>query len=216
MRLAFSDTDRSGKEIGTDKIPLDLSFFVVLVVALTGCGADPSPEKVTFLGEQQEMGDGKAYTYVELDSHQHPIAIGVAFTEGLLEDLPSVPNNTSRCFDRDGNGTFHDGECIGDYERILLLPDVLEQRSDIPIQWASVNWNPKGHPHPAPPSWKEPHFSFYFYIASREVVQHIRPGICGFLIDCEDFQRATIPLPAKFLARDYMDVGRAFPATVIT
>jgi hypothetical protein len=75
-----------------------------------------------------------------------------------------------------------------------------------------VNWNPAGHVPPAPPVWAVPHFDFHFYLLSREAIQRIRPGTCGELIDCEDFQRATRAVPAKYLPKQHIDVGAAVPA----
>lgn len=194
------------------------TLFVALAIATSGCG-----EPLTFSGEIRQMGEGTAYTYVELNPDGSPVAMGVAFAESLLKGLPTAPNNTDRCFDADGNGAFDAGrECVGDYERILPLSEALlgvlvpggslAKRSDIPFQWVSLNWYPEGHPPPTPTSWAKPHFGFYFYVASQEVVQQIRPGTCGELIDCEDFERAKIPPLAQYLPEDYIDVGAAVPA----
>ena len=39
----------------------------------------------------------------------------------------------------------------------------------------------------------------------------IRPGPCGELIDCDDFKRAQIPVPAQYVHADHIDVGAAVP-----
>ena len=76
-----------------------------------------------------------------------------------------MPNTWSRCFDKNGNGRIDaHGECNGDYELRFALPQELAQRAVTPFQWVSVNWNPMGHPPPAPPVWAVPHFDFHFYI----------------------------------------------------
>lgn len=101
---------------------------------------------------------------------------------------------------------------MGDYERVLAFPEGLLERLDTPVRWVGFNWNPEGHAAPAPPPWAAPHFDFHFYIATLEEVQAIRPGTCGELIDCDDFERATLPIPEKYLPYDHIDVGAAVPA----
>jgi hypothetical protein len=73
----------------------------------------------------------------------------------------------------------------------------------------SVNWNPMGHMPPAPPVWASPHFDFHFYIMPREAVRQIRAGPCAELIDCDDFVRAQLPVPAQYIHADHIDVGAA-------
>jgi hypothetical protein len=75
-----------------------------------------------------------------------------------------------------------------------------------------VNWNPEGHLQPAPPVWSAPHFDFHFYLADKALVDGIRPGPCGELINCDDYARAAAPLPASHRPDGYIDVGAAVPA----
>jgi hypothetical protein len=86
------------------------------------------------------------------------------------------------------------------------------QRRLTPFNWVSVNWNPMGHPPPAPPVWAVPHYDFHFYIMAPEAVGQIRPGPCAELIDCDDFKRAQTPVPARYVHADHIDVGAAVPA----
>ena len=80
-----------------------------------------------------------------------------------------------------------------------------------PFTWVSVNWNPMGHPAPAPPVWAVPHYDFHFYIMPAAAVAQIRPGPCSELIHCDDFKRAQTPLPAGYVHADHIDVGAAVP-----
>ena len=68
-----------------------------------------------------------------------------------------------------------------------------------------------GHPPPAPPVWAVPHHDFHFYIMEQAAVGKLRPGACGELIDCDDYKRARIPVPAKYVNADHIDVGAAVP-----
>ncbi len=170
-------------------------------------------ETKVFVSEAQTLGKGSAWVYVALDAKGHPLALGVSMTKGALEGLPAQPNPTSRCFDKNGNGKIDaPEECLGDYELVFALPQGDATKAVSPFNWVGVNWNPHGHVAPAPPPWSEPHFDFHFYIAPREAVMKLRPGTCGELIDCEDFKKATRPVPAKYLHRDHIDVGAAVPA----
>jgi hypothetical protein len=166
----------------------------------------------TVYTETKKLGEGLAQVYAELDAEGAPRVIGVSFDQGMLEGLPTMPNTWSRCFDKNDNGRIdRHGECNGDFELAFALPQELAQRKITPFSWVSVNFNPMGHPPPAPPVWAVPHIDFHFYIMAREAVRQIRPGACSELIDCDDFKRAQIPVPARYLHADHIDVGAAVP-----
>jgi len=166
----------------------------------------------TIYGEAKQLGNGFAQLYAELDGSGAPRVVGVSFSENMLGGLPNKTNTYSRCFDKNGNGKIDPhGECNGDYELTFQLEGKLAARTKTAFNWVSVNWNPAGHPHPAPPPWAVPHFDFHFYIQDRQSVRAIRPGKCSELIDCEDFKRARKPVPAKYLHPDHIDVGAAVP-----
>jgi hypothetical protein len=166
----------------------------------------------TVYSEARKLGEGFAQLYAELDGEGAPQVIGVSFDQGLLEGLPTMPNTWSRCFDKNENGKIDEHhECAGDYQLTFALPAELANNGTTPFKWVSVNWNPMGHPPPAPPVWAVPHIDFHFYIMEREAVRQIRPGPCSELIDCDDFARAQIPVPARYVHADHIDVGAAVP-----
>jgi hypothetical protein len=131
--------------------------------------------------------------------------------KGALEGLPTEPNSTSRCFDKNGNGKMDKDECIGDFAFTFPIPEGDAAKAVAPFKWVALNWNPHGHIAPAPPPWAAPHFDFHFYIQDRESVKMLRPGACGELIDCEDFKKATKPVPAKYVHADHINVDAAVP-----
>ena len=183
------------------------------VAALAAWGAHgASADAATVYGEAKGLGDGFAQVYAELDGAGAPRVIGVSFDPGLLAGLPTMPNTWSRCFDKNGNGRIDaHGECNGDYELRFTLPHELAQRANTPFKWVSVNFNPMGHPPPAPPVWAVPHYDFHFYLMGPEAVGQIRPGPCSELINCDDFKRAQAPVPARYVHADHIDVGAAVP-----
>ena len=185
----------------------------LLIGAFAACGTQAAlADAVMVYSEAKRLGDGFAQVYAELDGAGAPRGIGVSFDQGMLEGLPTMPNSWSRCFDKNGNGRIDEhGECNGDYELRFALPQELLQRANTPFKWVSVNFNPTGHPAPAPPVWAVPHYDFHFYIMPADAVAQIRPGACSELIDCDDFERAQTPVPASYVHADHIDVGASVP-----
>lgn len=187
-------------------------FYSVLVFALTatlsGLPTGVWAKTRTYYGEPEALGKGTARTYVSLDAKGAPIAIGVIFPKTLLEGLPAKRNHTSRCFDKNGNGKMDEnGECEGDYEVRLSLPTALANRPDLIVKWVGLNWNPEGHD-PAG-VYDVPHFDFHFYIVERNAIDTIRSGPCAYFMNCDDYKRALLPVPAKYVAPDHINVNAA-------
>lgn len=114
-------------------------------------GDDASATDATIMiGEAIELGGGSAQTFVELDSDGSPVVVGVTFNESLLEVLPTEPDGTMACFDADEDGNVDpSGECMLGVQRNLAMPE--GAAAGLPFQWVGLNWNPEGHPPPAPP-----------------------------------------------------------------
>jgi hypothetical protein len=160
----------------------------------------------TYHGTAQPIGGGTAQSYLTVRPDGAPEALGVRLSVGALERLAAQPNRHSRCFDLDGNGSHGGHECIGDEQRVLDLPTGLPDVR-LPFQWITLNWNAAGHPAP----YNRPHFDFHFFALEREKVEAIRPGRCGELTDCDDFERATRPLPPEYLPSGHISVGAVVP-----
>lgn len=168
----------------------------------------PSAAPTSLRGPDVAVGNGTAHTFVDLGPHGEPRTLGIALTEAALTGLATRMNTTSRCFDKNDDGTVAHGECLGDYQADLVLPAAAADLR-LPVTWATVNWNPEGHMEPAPPVWSAAHFDFHFFIAERSLIEGIRSGPCAEFIDCEDFTRASVPLPERHVPADYVDVGAA-------
>ena len=180
-----------------------------VAVLLTGLGlaisAGVTGKEQTLRGKAEKIGAGTVQSFVTLDQRNAPLAVGVTISAGALEQLPGSPNTVSRCYDLDGNGKHTGHECIGDLERILDLPVAPSAR--LPFKWITVNWNAAGHPAP----YNRAHFDFHFYAADRAVIEGIRPGRCGELVDCGHFTRATRPVPSQYLPGGHINVGAVVP-----
>jgi len=192
--------------------------FVVIAAALVVSAAaavhpalrrEPAPSVLQ--GPPVAVGNGAARLFVAVGPDGKPRSIGIALTEPALSGLAEHMNSTSRCFDRNGDGTLAHGECLGDEQVNLELPAAAATLG-LPVKWAMLNWNPEGHMHPAPPVWAAPHFDFHFYLAEKPLVDGIRPGPCAEVIDCDDFKRASKPLPAAQAPDGYIEVGAAVAA----
>jgi len=159
------------------------------------------------IGATAPHGQGTVASYAVIADDGTPSEIGVAFSAGALDGLPTKRNNYSLCFDLDGNGAINEtGECEGDYGVDLPMPAEVTGRADIPFAFAKINWNPEGHP-PAP--WLPPHFDLHFYQIPVAAVDAIRVGNCGIFIDCEDYERAIKPVPAKYVHPEHVSVQAA-------
>ena len=174
---------------------------VCLVAGATESGADE------LKGGSAPLGNGSVESYAVTSADGAPLEIGVIFSSGSLDGLPEKRNTTSRCFDRDGNGSINPtGECEGDYQINLELPDGLAGRDDIPFAFTMVNWNPEGHD---PAAWAPPHFDIHFYQIPISAVDAIRVGACDIFIDCGDRENALVPVPGKYVNAEHVSVGAA-------
>jgi len=182
-----------------------------LAIVLFGvCWSTASAAATTFSGEPRPLGNGTVNTYVTVKDDGLPLAIGIRMTETALQGLPGEPNASSRCFDLNSDGKLEAGnECLGDYESVMNWPTEAE-KADLPFRWMGLNWNARGH-HPKN-VYDLPHFDIHFYMAGRDAITSIRPGPCGEFVDCEDFERARVPVAPQYLPAGHADVGAVVPA----
>lgn len=197
--------------IATVAILVPFTLLAQNLAAADSAGTTASRAQTTrvLATKAQPLGKGRAWVYVALDGNDVPLALGVSMEKSALEGLPEHPNTRSRCFDKNSDGKMDASECIGDYELVFAVPPTAQ--GALPFKWVGLNWNPHGHPAPAPKPYAEPHFDFHFYLAERAAVRKLRPGPCGELIDCEDFKRATKAVAARYVHPDHINVGAAVP-----
>jgi len=186
-------------------------LVVGIALLITSCG--PTSESgARVLGQSWSFGNGAVTTYAELAEDLVPSAIGMIYTKGALDGMPTTHSDQHHCFDRDSNGTVDDNtECFMSHEAVIPLPDAVATRTDIPFKWVLFNWNPMGH---IPPGiYDVPHFDVHFYIEPIANVFAIQDGPCGpEFVRCDQFERAKKPLPANYIHPDYKDVDAVAPA----
>ena len=187
------------------------ALVVGIAMAVIGCGPrDQSTDRV--VGQSWELGDGTVSTYAELDNSGAPTVIGVVYSAGALEGLPTARSDQHHCFDRNADGAV-DGntECFATHEAAIPLPDAVGTRSDIPFKWVLFNWNPVGH---IPPNvYDVPHFDIHFYIEPVANVFALQDGPCGpEFIRCDQFELGKKPVPSNYVHPDFQNVDAVAPA----
>lgn len=164
----------------------------------------------TEYGKRVPMGDGAIRSYTQRVGRR-PLALGVTFPAAALRNLPVPVSDGKHCFDKDGDGEFDlHTECAVGHEHVLDLPRGFRHKVDTPFEFALTNWNPQGH---MPVGvYNVPHFDFHFYIQSLEERNAIRVGPCPVLTNCDDYERAKLPVPERYRAPDFADFDAVEPA----
>lgn len=181
----------------------------LVVLGASSPAASQEPRRV--VGEPIPLAQGTVHAYADLNPDGSPVAIGIALTKSGLETMPTEKHqNMARCFDANEDGQVDmDTECHGDHPFNISLQGLLAGSQEIPFKWVGLDWNPEGH---APlGTYDLPHFDVHFYMASREAIRQIKPGPCGDMVDCEDYERGIIPVPEKYVAKDYVDLQVVVP-----
>ncbi len=130
-------------------------LFIFATIFLLGCEEDQSTEQeplqaTEFTGAKVPVGDGEAWTYVETNAGQTPIAIGIQFTADALVNLPT--------------GSMHADEFV------LQLPTEI---TVTPYDHITLDWNEHGH---EPMNvYDRPHFDIHFYFMSMAERNQISP-----------------------------------------
>jgi hypothetical protein len=182
------------------------------VAAVVDTRPAPASPVDWLLGWQTDLGKGTVSTYAEVNRQGAPVAVGVVFSAGSLDGLPTDGSDYHHCFDRDQDGTVDRAtECLHSYEYVLPLPDAVARRADVPFKWVLLNWNPAGHvPHGV---YDVPHFDVHFYMEPIARVFALEPGPCGpEFVRCDQFAIAKQPVPSNYVHPDFRDVDGVVPA----
>lgn len=164
------------------------------------------------LGQPAKLGNGSVASYAEFNASGTPLAIGVLFTKGALDNLPEALSGGRHCFDENKDGAIDvSTECARWHESVLPLPSEASRREDLPFKWVMLNWNSHGH---LPDGIHDkPHFDVHFYIQSIDELFDIERGPCGpEKVRCDQFEKAKLPLPANYMHPDFKDVDAVAPA----
>ncbi|MCW4354387.1 DUF5602 domain-containing protein [Hoyosella sp. YIM 151337] len=149
--------------------------------AVTATPAEPAedtaevaePPEGTFFGDDVEVGEGSARTFVVLDDDGNPTEIGVRLSEAALDGLPDAPQGPPEFWE-------------------LQLPD---EADDAVFRFVSLDW--ASHGHEPPGLFDVPHFDIHFYMIEPEDVAAIDPEDPDFAAKAEN-----VPEP-QYIPQDF-------------
>lgn len=134
---------------------------------------DSQPAAGPFKGVPVKVGNGKIWSWIEINSEGQTKTLGITFEEAAFTNLPLSNEHTA------------------EYEYEPMLP---AGKRATPFTHIVVGWNPHGHP----PSgiYDKPHFDLHFYLMSEAERLQIPP----YEIDSSGFLQypATGYLPATY------------------
>jgi hypothetical protein len=185
--------------------------IVAAILAALSLGSSTT-RTARVLGTLSSLGNGTVASYAEFDASGAPKVIGVVFSAGALDALPTALSDGHRCFDANNDGVIDTAtECSAWHERVLPVPSEASRRPDVPFKWVLLNWNPKGH---MPPGvFDKPHFDVHFYIEPIENIFALERGACGpEFLRCDQFALARKPVPRNYVPPNFQDLGVAAPA----
>jgi hypothetical protein len=127
-----------------------LLLLSVLLFVFFSCKKDETPAVTEFYGERVSVGNGQAWTYIQVDGQNNPISLGVQFDESALTNLPA-------------------GSMFPD-EFFMKLPTEV---SVAPFNHVTLDWNEHGHE--PMEIYDLPHFDIHFYFLSEAQRDQIGP-----------------------------------------
>lgn len=148
------------------------STAFLFALSLMIAAAAPASAR-TYNGPAVTMGDGTAWTFVEADAHNRPVAFGFEFTAGAITRLPARPNPQDRSLD---------------WPYYLYFPSAGPATG---FDHVNVDWHPLGH---APQGiYTVPHFDFHVYTipVSAQLAIHFA--------NAESVNMSGVTMPAKNL-----------------
>lgn len=135
---------------------------MLFILIFQSCKKNDSPSvSGTFKGTPISMGNGNAWSWIEIGTDGQPKTLGITFEEAAFTNLPS------------GNDKHMEYE----YE-----PTLPSEKTLTPFKHIIVDWNPFGHP-PAN-IYDKPHFDLHFYLideADRLQIPGYEQDSTGFL-----------------------------------
>ena len=139
-------------------------------------------------GPAQTVGDGKIRTYIIVDEKDPrvPLEVGVAMSEGVMNNLPAPAAAMA-----DMKGMDHASMAATMNMNMYLLD--LPSLNPTPYKFVQFDWNPVGH-EPAG-IYDLPHFDFHFYTVPVSVRNSILPTDPAFATKAASFPAENLRAP---------------------
>jgi hypothetical protein len=119
-----------------------LLSFTMLLAVLASCKKETATlESNQYKGISVSLGNGHAWSWIESDTQNRPLTVGITFEKNAFAGLPANGDEQSY---------------------ILTLP---AEKSVTPFQTVVLDWNPHGHP--PEHVYDKPHFDMHFYMMSE-------------------------------------------------
>lgn len=131
-----------------DRKTIAATGVVLVLLACSDGGTGPAAR--TLRGADVSVGDGLAHIEMVIDGSDNLTSISAVFNDDALDNLPTTMPAT-----------------------VFDLPLPANAPAGI-IQYATLNWNPQGHPPPA--VYTVPHFDVHFYFIPKSEVATITPA----------------------------------------
>ncbi len=150
-----------------------------LLATTTACSNDANstePVALREYGPAMAIGNGQVRTYVVKNgsSTSAPQEIGVAFSEGAMDNLPAAEIELMD----------QEGAKMSAYATTEILLD-LPVGHGSQYKFVQVDWNPAGHEPPG--IYDVPHFDFHFYTISKAERDLIDPSNPQFVANARSF-----------------------------
>lgn len=150
-------------------------------LAFASCKKDEQGKNGIYKGPVTQFHNGKAWTWIQLDSQNKPERVGISIDEAAMKSLPTATGDMG-----------HDMMNMKNHLVLKFHP----KASATPFLHVLLDWNPAGH---EPENvYTLPHFDFHYYTISDEE----RAAIPPYEVDSSGFKNLPAPayMPANYIA----------------
>lgn len=172
--------------------PLYMMSALAVALTLTACNDPVDGTKGSATkqyGPAQPVGNGIVRTYVIVNEQDPtlPVEVGVAMSEGLMNNLPAP----AAAAIGDMKGMDHASMAAAMNMHMYLLD--LPSQNPTPYKFVQFDWNPVGH-EPAG-VYDLPHFDFHFYTVPLSVRNSIVPTDPNYATKAASFPAQNLRAP---------------------
>ena len=143
--IAFYSCEKNNNEIVNDELIAEGKIVIPRDESTAFRNSEDEPYN-TFYGPAVQFGEGHVRSWVNISHDDIPLAIGIEFTNGVLQQ--------------------EHGHDLDDHGHEILLPLHQKAKTLTPFDHLTMGFMAAGHPPPG--IYSVPHFDFHFYKMSLE------------------------------------------------